>query len=145
MWFKIPVLLLVSLTIFGCCNSKHITSNEKITDQNYKKLAEEKYRNNYNILINPDSSHIIVYSKIRKENLSEPPLKYFIYNLQKNVIVFEDNLPNGDVGWIDNSLVKVSIIPGIVKGDEEENSFLHGYIYDISLNKKISKPKSDNN
>jgi len=66
-----------------------------------------------------------------------PPLKFFIYSLNDEKIIFEENLPNGKIEWINDHQVRVSIIPGIVSGKEEKEKSQFGYIYDTSLQRKI--------
>jgi hypothetical protein len=134
---KFTAFLLITFLINACCGSK-ASSELKETPNSYRKIAESKLGDNYRISFNSDSTYLIAYhsEKSTPQNVN-PPLKFFIYSLNDNKIVFEENLPNGKIEWINDRQVKVSIIPGIVSEVKGKNKRAFGYIYDIKLKKKI--------
>lgn len=63
-----------------------------------------------------------------------PVLRYLIFDLNMNKVVFEDNVPKASISWKTNSIVEVLITPGIVpKAGIEYNA---GYFYDLKACEK---------
>ncbi len=58
-------------------------------------------------------------------------------------VIFEDNLTNGKIKWINNRQIQVSTMPEIVSGKEENNKKMYGYIYDVINKRKL--PQLDKN
>lgn len=137
---KFAAFILITILINACCGSKESAKIQISGD--YKKIAESKLGDNYKIIFNSDSTYLTAYqlNKNSNENIL-PALKFFVYDLSEEKILFEDNLPNGKVEWINDHQVKVSTTPGIVSGKEEKNKSLFGYTYDVNLKKKINQDK----
>ena len=137
---KFAAFILITILINACCGSKESAKIQISGD--YKKIAESKLGDNYKIIFNSDSTYLTAYqlNKNPNENI-QPTLKFFVYDLFEEKILFEDNLPNGKVEWINDHQVKVSTTPGIVSGKEEKNKSLFGYTYDVNLKKKINQDK----
>ncbi|MGE5797657.1 MAG: hypothetical protein ACM339_13675 [Ignavibacteria bacterium] len=137
---KFAAFILITILINACCGSKESAKIQISGD--YKKIAESKLGDNYKIIFNSDSTYLTAYqlNKNSNENI-RPALKFFVYDLSEEKILFEDNLPNGKVEWINDHQVKVSTTPGIVSGKEEKNKSLFGYTYDVKLKKKINQDK----
>jgi hypothetical protein len=134
---KIAVFILTIISINNCCSTGTISTQSK-DSVNYKKIAVSKFGNNHKVTFNSDSTFLIVSSYQNKttDDISSP-LRFFVFNLSENEITFEENLPNGNIKWINNHQIEVTTEPGIVSGDEGKNKQLTGYTYDIILNKKI--------
>jgi hypothetical protein len=125
--------------ISACCSSKVTNSKLKPDTFSYKRIAEEKFNNNYKVSFNQDSTSIIVYyypKNVTKQLF--PPLKFFVYSSRNNEIIFQDNLPNGTVKWINDHQLQVSTIPEIVKGGDKVNEENFGYVYDVFKKRKVS-------
>jgi hypothetical protein len=137
---KFAAFILITVLINACCGSKESAKIQISGD--YKKIAESKLGDNHKIIFNSDSTYLTAYklNKNSDENIL-PALKFFVYDLSEEKILFEDNLPNGKVEWINDHQVKVSTTPGIVSGKEEKNKSLFGYTYDVNLKKKINQDK----
>ena len=132
---KIVIFILAVFSFNDCCSSDTISS-QKNNAPVYKSIAESEFGSNYKVIFNTDSTYLIVTSSSNKTTSGlDSPLKFFVFNLSENKIVFRENLPNGSVKWINDRQVKVSTEPGIVSGKEEKNST--GYTYDVILKKKI--------
>ena len=135
------VLVPVSLFILvSACSSKEASGKLQDNIPAYKKIAEEKFNNNYIISFNNDSTYLIAYyfpkNIVKKLN---PPLIFFVYDTNSKKVIFEDNLTNGKIEWINNRQLKVSTIPEIVTGDDEKNKEMFGYVYDVYTRKKLTK------
>lgn len=135
---KFIAFILITVLINACCTSTHTTKNNPDTP-GYKSIAESKLGSSYKIIFSPDSSYIAAYTagKGSGNDLSSP-LKFFIYDTNEEKTLFEENLPNGKVEWINKHQLKVSTEPGIVSGKEEKNSQMFGYIYDVKQKRKIN-------
>lgn len=120
-----------------CCCSK-TTKTTLPETSSYKKLAKEKFGENFAYRFNHDSTYVLCLkqSKLTQKEIFQP-LEYFIYDLRNSEMVFEDKLPNGNANWLNPYQVQISWIPGIVTKDEKANEKLTGYIYDLKLRKKI--------
>jgi len=137
---KFAAFILITILINACCGSKESAKIQISGD--YKKIAGSKLGDNYKIIFNSDSTYLTAYQLNKNSNENIPPaLKFFVYDLSAEKILFEDNLPNGKVEWINDHQVKVSTTPGIVSGKEEKNKSLFGYTYDVNLKKKINQDK----
>jgi hypothetical protein len=128
------------LLINGCCGSEE-TSGEVYQNQpSYKKIAEEKFNKDYRVTFNSDSTYLIVHylpPNVTKE--SDSPLKFFVYDSKNKKVMFQDNLANGKVEWLNKHQLRVTTVPEIVKGKDEENKEMFGYIYDVISMSKLSK------
>jgi hypothetical protein len=135
---KFAAFILITILINACCGSKESAKIQVSGD--YKKIAESKLGDNYKIIFNSDSTYLTAYqlNKNSNENI-QPALKFFVYDLSEEKILFEDNLPNGKVEWINDHQVKLSTTHGIVSGKEEKNKSFISYTYDVNLKKKINQ------
>jgi len=132
---KIVIFILAIFSFNNCCSSDTISSRKNNAPV-YKNIAESEFGSNYKAIFNSDSTYLIVTSPSNKTTTGlSSPLKFFVFNLSENKIVFRENLPNGSVKWINDSQIKVLTEPEIVSGKEDKNST--GYTYDIILKRKI--------
>lgn len=104
----------------------------------YKKIAEEKFKDDYKVESNSDSTYLIIYySPSNKLKSLNPPLKFFVYNTSAQKVIFQDNLANGNIKWKNNHQFIVTTIPEIVKGNGDVDSQNFGYTYDIISKRKL--------
>jgi len=137
---RIGVSFLPILFVAACCSAND-TSKKIINNlPAYNKIAEEKYNKEFNTVFNSDSTYLFVYATPKKSNKLFPlPLKFFVYDNKNGKIIFEDNLTNGKIKWINNRQIQVSTNPEIVSGKEEENQKMYGYIFDVITKRKLSQ------
>lgn len=125
--------IVVLLVIPACVSSSKPPASGKATE-NYKTLASKKYGEGVDCTFNESKTHVLCL-KQEKVKLSpaipQNPLRFFVYDLQNEKIVYEDSIEDGSVLWISNSELQIMIIPGIVSGDENPEDFT--YIYDVKL------------
>jgi len=138
---KFFAFILITILINACCTSNKSTQL-KDNSSLYKNIAESKLGKSSIINVNPDSTYFAAYTsgKSSGDELNKP-LKFFIYDTKEEKIIFEDNLSNGKIEWINENQIKVSTIPGIVSGKEEKNKKLFGYIFDVKQKRKIYPDK----
>ena len=127
------------LLINGCCGSEETSGEVYQNRPTYKKIAEEKFNKDYRATFNNDSTYIIVQQLPQNVTKGiQTPLKFFIYDNEHKKIIFQDNLANGNIEWINRSQIKVSTLPEIVSGKDEDNKRMFGYIYDVISKAKLS-------
>jgi hypothetical protein len=138
MLLKFTAFILITILINACCTSTK-TSQMNNNSPGYKNIAGSKLGKDYRVIFSPDSSYIAACNsgKMSGNNISSP-LKFFIYDLKNEKTLFEENLPNGKVEWINKHQLKVSTEPGIVSGKEDKNNKMFGYIYDVKQKRKIN-------
>lgn len=137
---SINILFLPILLIAACCSSSETSKKLIINTPAYEKIAEGKYNNHYRTSFNSDSTYLFVCASPNKSNNMPPaPLKFFVYDYKNEKVIFEDNLTNGKVKWINNQQIQVSTSPEIISGKEEENKKMYGYIYDVTKQKKLPR------
>ena len=101
----------------------------------YQSIAVAKYQGNIQYLFNQNRSQVICLQSSKPTGLKpHPALDFFIYDISKEGILFEDSLINAKVSWISNSQVQVEFIPEIIS--EDEAPLKSGYIFDVNIMKK---------
>ncbi|OGU36901.1 MAG: hypothetical protein A2068_01000 [Ignavibacteria bacterium GWB2_35_6b] len=101
-------------------------------------MAKEKFAENYIMEFNPSKSYMLCFKKENKHKDQAPaPLTYFIYDINNDSVLFEESIGAGRVKWLNDYQVEISLIPGIVKGDEKQEDTNLNYIYDLRLQKKL--------
>ncbi len=117
---------------------------DSMPSEPYKNLATQKYGQNVSYVYNQSKTCVLCLKTA--QNLSQKGTYqnrayFFLYDLENDRILLEESLENATVRWFNDHQLQVSITPGIVKGNEEENDEL-GYIYDLKLQKKIHQTNS---
>ena len=149
----IKLLFLALLTFSFECSSSEETSEKTETSQinkektvtieKYAELAKDKFGDNFSIQMNSDKTFVLCSNVPKSIKDNEPTaVSYFIYDLKNEKIVFEESIPDGNVSWLNEHQIKVTIIPGIVKRDDEGGSNTE-YIYDVIQMKKIFNPDQE--
>jgi hypothetical protein len=125
-------------TLMACCPKK-VQKLESSGDPLYLSLAEEKLGSATHVLLNKTGTHVICY-KTDKATAQNPynELHYFIYDIENNIILREENLSNGTIRWLDQSTIELIIIPGMVKKGSTEGKIVK--TLDIS---QLSNTKSE--
>lgn len=129
---------MIILTVFCISCSSPITKDQKdsLIDLEIKKRSWEKVSK----LFNTAADKILVIRSFKTTPLQpETPCEYFVYDLNNNKILYEENLTKGTVEWVTNNQIKINLHPGIVTNDETENKKLSGYIIDVTKDTKTEK------
>lgn len=137
---RLSVLILQLTIVFALasCAPAKTDSNSVASVAKYKKLAVDKYEDNITYRVNLTHSYVLCYQQSRPTSLNPfPPVQFFVYDIKNERVLFEDSLANGSIKWLNNYQIQVSMIPGIVTGDEVADQKLPGYIYDVKLQRKL--------
>ena len=112
--------------------------SQTIASESYKKIAGQKYKNNVDYRFNASKTHVLCIKKSKPTQENPfPSLAFFLYDLKREKILLEESSTRGHVKWLNDHQIQISLIPGIVTGDEQKNKRLTGYIYDLKLKRKI--------
>lgn len=139
------VVFLLFLLSTSCATSKNENNPPQIDSPNsqvYKALAEKKFDGQANYVFNADSSAVLCVKQSKSNSAPFPVLRFFVYDVDSAEVVHEESLPRGTVEWIDKSRFRVTTVPGIVSG-REDDSGSYGYVYDIKLRRKVGLPSVD--
>jgi len=135
------VLLLVCMYLFSC-SSRDVTKRE-MTPTDFRAIATRKLGEGAESIPNPAKTAVLCVKRSKPTTLMpQHQVSFFIYNVAEGKVVFEDNLANGSVGWKDERLVLVEIVPGIEKLDESSPPQLRGYLVDALTGQKSDLGKA---
>lgn len=136
----------LSTLLVGCTSPRpepraESAHNSPAQTARYKKVAMAKYHDDVNFVVNPSKSHVLCVRKSALDSKNSLALKFFVYDLAADKVVYEESQPSGTVKWISDDRIEVYVLPGIVRvgKDGQEKSF-YGYIYDLKLKKKLAAP-----
>ena len=139
---RIAVSVLLLFAFMGCGGSRAPEPEKSQQDAPvpmYRTLAEKKLGKGAAFFFNADKSRVICL--IKKSDASSrrsaSSIRFFVYDLGKKRVVFEDAQANASVSWVGPDRIRVAITPGIVKVDREGESGFYGYDYDLELGRKV--------
>jgi len=138
----IIILTFTSFLISCASNEKTPENSEQTIKQKptskVELLAAEKFENHYVIQNNSSNTFALCVNKIiGSDHLFRNAINYFIYDLSNEKLIHEELIASGNVKWLNDHQIQITIIPGIVKGDEKGEGKPAAYIYDVKLKKKI--------
>ncbi len=135
--YILAVIFLSCIILQAACSSAHVQKTLLNKKLEYEKLAEEKYKSNYKFLFNKDSMFVLCVKQFKSTpQFPQYRINFFIFDKNKNKILFEDSISDGKVNWINNFQVKIVRHLGIVSGDEPNNNS-RILIYDVRLKKLL--------
>lgn len=89
---------------------------------------------------NSDSTYVLKYVLPNKSPGRH--VRFALFNVMDGAIVFADELEDASVSWRSQHEVEVELRPGIVPADDFKTGFIHGYVYDLRLKKKLRRDES---
>lgn len=129
------VIVTILLSVFISCSSNEVRRLDSAAER-YKILSTQKYGEAAEWI--PNAAHTAVLCVKRSKATAQHPqhqVSYFIFDVASGRIVFEDDIPDGSVGWKDDQSVIVETVPGIEKIDEASPPPRRGYIIDVRTGK----------
>ena len=137
---NLTVLLLI-LIFVSCSNSEKSDELELKSENQPDAITsriEKMLGNNFISNFNSDSTYSIVSQK-NKKSVQISGFKFIVINNSENTIIFEDFINDGSVNWKNDSVVTVSLIPGMIKKDEESVSGYNLNVRTLEKTKKVNK------
>jgi hypothetical protein len=117
-------------------------SSELSPEPSHEAVARRKYGDRVEFVFDNSRSYVICVAGEDKSRSPFPRfsrrLTFFVYDLASEQIVFEESIENASVSWEEDTLLKVSVTPGIVQMEEPKE---YGYLYDVVARQKL--PLSD--
>ena len=133
---KTSICVTTFLFFIIACHTTKTDVQESMDSQNYKTISLEKYGQNIEYLMNSSKTHVICLKRNKPTpQIPQSRISFFIYDIKKDEIIFEESFIDAEVRWKSEYQVEVKITPGIVSGDETAEDFI--YVYDVTLRRKI--------
>ena len=131
---SLPVVLVLCCTIIAC--SSREARKQEIPGERYKVLSAQKYGEGAEWIPNAPKTAVLCMKRSKPTTeLPQHRVSFFVFDVAAERVVFEDDIPNGSVGWKDDQSVIVEIVPGIERKDELSPSPRHGYLVDVRTGK----------
>jgi hypothetical protein len=86
------------------------------------------YVTNFEIVPNA-TDRFFLCTKREKETIPVCPVSFFVYDAKSDSIVYEREIDNGKVRWLDSFHLSITTIPGNITGDEDPATFIE--IHDV--------------
>ena len=128
--------LALNCLFFIACSTSKMDSQRSSNSQTYKSIAAGKYGKGIEYLFNEPKTYVVCLKRVKPTaQAPQNQTSFFIYDLEKEEIIFEESSIDAEVKWKSDTQVEVKITPGIISGDETEDDFI--YLYDVRSRKKI--------
>lgn len=119
-------MLIVPLLLFNCKGVKDSQSGTTQT-QTLEELVKSKYKDQGSILYNKSKTYALVQSVSKKSDApGQSSIHFFIYDVSASEIILEDFVNQGSVQWTNDTLVKITKVPGVYKEGASK-----GYVFDV--------------
>jgi hypothetical protein len=100
-------------------------------------VAVEKCGPSYRTEYNADRGFVIIRKQEKESALNpNPALRFFVYDVKRAAVVFEDSLGAARVSWINSRQIEVAVVPGAVRSGRAEE--IPGYRFDVETGVKSS-------
>lgn len=119
-YIAVKLTIVCLILISGCCAA----SKEIAKDKNVQKLAAEKFDSGYKLIKNNSSSFILCLKSKEKQNQPHTSVEYFVYDLDKEEIIFSETLLDAEVGWFDDHNLEIKINPETISDDNDVTMYL---------------------
>ncbi len=125
------LLLLLSISLILSCSSEEKTKAVRGDIQsNFDKTVTAYLDSSYTKIYNRNKDFIICLEDGNMDNSK----KFLVFDIERDSVIFRDNIVNGEVNWINEYDMSVLEFPGIIKkGDESIKS---KYKYNVISRRK---------
>lgn len=117
---RIMISLIFLIMIYGCCTPSTELSHYK----NAEHIGKEKLGDDFEMIKNNAGSFVLFRKMGIKKNHPHTSINYFVYDLKNGAVIFEENLVDSEVNWLDETHLYIKSNPEIISGDEDINSFI---------------------
>ncbi|NOZ34887.1 MAG: hypothetical protein GXO80_06275 [Chlorobi bacterium] len=120
---------------YSCTGTKDTVTKNKHEIISYKDLAFQRYGNDTIFTLSPAGMYVLCQKRINKDNLNPNILsEFFVYDLKKNKIIYEDKISNSTITWFSDAELKISVQKGIIHSSSDNGKII--YIYNLKSHKK---------
>jgi hypothetical protein len=139
--FCFIVICITAVCMYSCSALKEGSEKTIETDKEY---AEKKLGSNILKMENISKTHVLMINQEKETALNPAPLlKFMLFEIKSNRLLFEDVVPAGNVRWINDRQIEILKIPGTVSIENKKSQ--SGYIFDIDSGRKIELANTINN
>ena len=143
----------LTLLISGCLstaeqggqNAAEGDNQNKMEETAFRQAAEQRLNGQIEYLWNDSRSHVlcIQHNKTKtREDAMHSLSPFIIYAMAEAAVIYEDRPAGAKIQWVSDTVVHISLSPGMVHGDEENNPQDNGYYYDVvKQQKSYQSPK----
>jgi len=130
---------LLCLLLVSCGSSRRDLREPESQPTRYQAVGLQKYGQGAEFAFNEGKTAVLCLKK-SKPSAKNPQQQvfFFVFDLSIDSMIFEGEIVNGSVRWIDDLTVLVNTIPGTVKSDEASAGDRSGYIFDLRSRKTKS-------
>lgn len=90
------------------CSSVKTPEKTVSLEEKLERIAKEKYGDNYALLPNRQNSHSLVIHRTKRFLDLGVDINFFVFDHQKQEMIFEDALISGKVEWISESILEAN-------------------------------------
>ena len=131
--YLFPVLLIF---LTECTSVKPIHEGKEARHSEMDNLAYANFGEKYAVKKNETGSHFIVFKKYKKLNDLFATVKFFIFEIESQSIIFKDELKDGGVSWTSDSQI-IAVSRNLKTVTSTNNKPMSRYYYDVKT--KIKK------
>lgn len=107
------LLLIILMWNISCGSSSYDQKKTNVVDKDYSKLLDDivktKWGKSYATKENKKRTYVIVSRKTKTFNNLFPDIDFFVFDYEKQVIIWEDHLEQGSLSWVsENTIIAVS-------------------------------------
>lgn len=132
-------ILLLLITLSSCQSSKNANATQKTS---FEQIVREKFEGDVNLAYNLNKNHVICMDYQNPKKLpTYKAKKFMIYDIDKDIIVYEDSFVEGNVEWLSDNEVKIT--KGLGKTSLEYPDGYITYIYNLETGTRKEKASSE--
>jgi len=127
----------ILLLFFGCIQTNKVSQNKSLqSEKTYQQIASEKLGEKVDFKLNSNKSYVLCQKiKTALELNPNQPIAFFVYDIKKNEIIYEDNIANAKISWYNNTQLKIVMQKGYIVSPEDTGKSI--YFFDLKSKKKI--------
>ncbi|MFA9372244.1 MAG: hypothetical protein ACERIH_11095 [Labilibaculum antarcticum] len=132
------VQLFVLFFLFGCASTTSISKGDVNSQKKtYQQIAEKKFGEKVEYKLNPNKTYALC-QKMTLDLLQNPNqlIEFFIYDIQKEEIIYEDKIANAKISWHNNTQLLIIKQKGYIKNPTDTGRWT--YIFDLKSKKKVT-------
>lgn len=131
-------LAAVLFLIFSNCScGRYISLNKVKTNKEYNIFAEDKIKSGYDLIYNSDSTFVLCQKVYQNAPLHpQRTIDFIIYDINKDKNIYESNIPDGSIGWLNKYIVKIVYRHEMASKGNNDANFQTEY-YDVKKNAAV--------
>jgi len=133
------LILFILVLIFSCFGNKNIISksNQKDSNDVFKKLAFEKFQHDTVCYPSPQQNYILCIKYNKESELNPNALNaFFVFSNKSQKIIYENGIAGASLSWANDTLLAVSLQKGIIVSNTDSGKIQ--YFWDVKNNKKAT-------